>query len=138
LVPELLKDPNPDAQIMVRDAIAVGLEDAKGLVDRDGRARGIAQGAYAPWIQRLGISSYGSLEAMKQQRKEWYVPHPLEPALRAAVAERLAQGKIDPALTMQWINTQVPSLGDDAFLRAVWRPRVVQEGCDDPRADRHV
>jgi outer membrane protein assembly factor BamD (BamD/ComL family) len=108
LVPELLKDPNPDAQIMVRDAIVVGLEDAKGLVERDGRARGIAQGTYAPWIQRLGISSYGSLEAMKQQRKEWYVPHPLEPALRAAVAERLAQGKIDPALTMQWINTQFP------------------------------
>lgn len=107
LVPELLKDPNPEAQGMLRDAIAGGMEDAKGTIERDDRARGIPPGAYSPWIQRLAAVCNG-MDWMKQNKKESYAPHPLEPVLRAAVAERLAQGKIEPWLTMAWINMQFP------------------------------
>ena len=95
MVPELLKDPNPDTQSLVRDVLAAGMEDAKGWLDGDGRMRGISYWAYSPWIQRLGGSYYGGMERMKQDKKA-YVPHSLEPVLRAAVAERLAQGKIEP------------------------------------------
>jgi outer membrane protein assembly factor BamD (BamD/ComL family) len=107
VVPELLKDSNPEAMSLVRDAIAAGMENAKGLIEIDARARGISPSAYSPWIQRLA-ATYGSMEQLKQQRKEWYVPHQLEPVLRAAVAEKLAQGKIEPWLTMAWINLQFP------------------------------
>ena len=107
LVPELLKDPNPEVQRMVRDAIAGGLEDAKGVLERDGRVRGIPHWAYSPWIQRLAPLHNG-MDWMKQNKKDFYAPHPLEPVLRVAVAERLAQGKIEPWLTMAWINVQFP------------------------------
>jgi len=107
VIPELLKDPNPEARSMVRDAIAAGIEDAKGLIELDARARGISSSAYSPWIQRIA-ATYGDIERLKQQRKEWYVPHPLEPVLRVAVAEQLAKGKIEPWMTMAWINLQFP------------------------------
>jgi hypothetical protein len=108
LVPELLKDPNPEAQGMVRVALAAGMENDKGPVERDGRARGIPHSAYNPWILRLAACQEQSMDWMKQNQKDRYAPHPLEPALRAAVAERLAQGKIEPWLTMAWINMQFP------------------------------
>ena len=108
LVPELLKDPNPEAQGMVRVALAAGMENDKGPVERDGRARGIAHSAYNPWILRLAACQEQSMDWMKQNQKDRYAPHPLEPVLRAAVAERLAQGKIEPWLTMAWINMQFP------------------------------
>ncbi|MEI6176108.1 MAG: hypothetical protein WCS43_04380, partial [Verrucomicrobiota bacterium] len=107
VVPELLKDPNLEALGIVRDAIAAGIEDAKGPIERDTRIRGISFSSYSPWIQRLA-SANGGMDQMKQQKKDFYAPHPLEPALRAAVSERLAQGKIEPWLTMAWINMQFP------------------------------
>jgi len=105
LVPELLKDPNPEAQSMVRDAITSGMEDAKGSIERDERARGISHSGCDPWIFRLS-RCWNGLDWMKQNKKEFYAPHPLESVLRAAVAERLSQGKIEPWLTMAWINVQ--------------------------------
>ena len=107
LVPELLKDPNPEAQGMVRVALAAGMENDKGPVERDGRIRGIPHSAYNPWIQRLAAVQ-GGIDRMKQVAMPLYAPHPLESVLRAAVAERLAQGKIEPWLTMAWINMQFP------------------------------
>jgi len=107
VIPELLKDPNPEARSMVRDAISTGIEDAKGSLERDERIRGISVSVYSPWIQRLA-AVHGGIERMKQVALPLYAPHPLEPALRAAVAEQLAQGKIEPWLTMAWINVQFP------------------------------
>ena len=107
LVPELLKDPNPEAQGMLRVALAAGMQNDKGPVERDGRAGGIAHSAYNPWILRLA-AVHGGIDRMKQVAMPLYAPHPLESVLRAAVAERLAQGKIEPWLTMAWINMQFP------------------------------
>jgi outer membrane protein assembly factor BamD (BamD/ComL family) len=107
LVPELLKDPNPEAQGLLRVALAAGMQNDKGPVERDGRAAGIPHSAYNPWILRLA-AVHGGIDRMKQVAMPLYAPHPLESVLRAAVAERLAQGKIEPWLTMAWINMQFP------------------------------
>jgi tetratricopeptide (TPR) repeat protein len=108
LVPQLLKDPNPEAQTLVRDALAAGMEDANGFVERDQRIRGISLTVYSPWILRLATACYGGMERLKREKKDLYLPHPLEPVLRAAITERLQQGKIEPWLTLAWINIQFP------------------------------
>ena len=107
VVPELLKDPNSEALSLVRDAIAAGMEDAKGSLERDERIRGVSVFAYSPWIQRLA-ALHGGIDRMKQVAMPLFAPHPLESVLRATVAEKLAQGKIEPWLTMAWINLQFP------------------------------
>jgi len=107
VVPELLKDPNPEALSLVREAIAAGMEDAKGSLERDERIRGVSVFAYSPWIQRLA-ALHGGIDRMKQVAMPLFAPHPLESVLRATVAEKLAQGKIEPWLTMAWINLQFP------------------------------
>jgi len=107
LLPELLKDASSDTQGLLREALSAGFEDVNGPLEREGRHRGISQSAYSPWIYRLGATYYGGYDRFKQDKKV-YLPHPLEPVLRAAMAERLAQGKIEPWLTMAWINVQFP------------------------------
>jgi tetratricopeptide (TPR) repeat protein len=107
LVPELLKDPSPEAQGLVRDAIAAGMEDSAGPLGRDGRVNNLSTSVYDPWLNRLAVSTYGGMDRLKND-KDRYKPHALEPVLRAAVAERLAQGKIEPWLTLAWINLQFP------------------------------
>jgi outer membrane protein assembly factor BamD (BamD/ComL family) len=114
VVTDLLKDASPEADSMVRDALAAGIEDSKGSIERDARVRGIYHWAYSPWIQRLANAN-NDLARMKQERKDLYLPHVLEPVLRAAVAERLAQGKIDSWLTMAWINLQFPENNDESI-----------------------
>jgi len=61
VVPELLKDSNPEAQGMARDAIAAGIEDAKGFLERDQRVRGVSFSSYSPWILRLASVNNGSM-----------------------------------------------------------------------------
>ncbi|MFM7183100.1 MAG: tetratricopeptide repeat protein [Verrucomicrobiales bacterium] len=126
-VPELLKDASPEAQILVRDALAAGLQDTTGILERDDRARGISSSVYSPWFSRL-IALHGGLERLKQSRKEWIAPHPMEPALRAALAAQLPQGKVEPWLVMAWINTQFPEnnaesvkLMQTLFQSPVWK-----------------
>ncbi len=113
-VPVLLKDPSPEALGLVRYAITTGIEDSKGPLERDARIRGISATTYSPWILRIA-SVNDNLERMKQIRKDLYTPHTLEPALRAAVAERLAQGKIEPWITMAWINLQFPENNSESL-----------------------
>ena len=109
VVPELLKDASPEAQSLVRDALADGMEDAKGPLEREARIKGISGLVYAPWIQRLE-NLYG--QRLKQDLKNWYAPHPLEAVLRQAVAAGLAQNKLEPWQILAWINLQFP--GDNA------------------------
>ncbi len=106
-VPELLADPSPEAQGLVRNALTAGMEDAKGSLERDDRVRGVSVSAHAPWLQRLGAATR-DLNWMKANRADLYAPHSLEPVLRTAVAQRLGQGKIEPWLTTAWLNLQFP------------------------------
>jgi outer membrane protein assembly factor BamD (BamD/ComL family) len=136
VVAELLKDSNPEGHSMVRDALAAGFEDAKGSIERDARVRGIYHWSYSPWIQRLA-SVNNDMARMKVERKDLYEPHVLEPALRNAVSELLAQGKIEPWLTTAWINMQFPEnnaeqikLMQELFKSPAWAssPFIVQYG----------
>lgn len=128
-VPELLKDKNPEAQLIARDAIASGLQDKNGILERDERARGIFSTIYNPWFSRL-VDCQGGLERLKQVKPEWVAPHPLEPALRATLTERLAQGSAEPWLVMAWLNTQFPEnnaesvkLMQTLFQSPAWKSR---------------
>ncbi len=113
VITELLKDPNPEAQNMVRDAIAAGMEDEKGPLGVDARFNSVSSSVYDPWFNKMGQATYGGMIRFKQD-KERYKPHRLEPVLRAAVSERLAQGKIEPWLVMAWINLQFPENNDES------------------------
>jgi outer membrane protein assembly factor BamD (BamD/ComL family) len=126
VLPELLKDTHPEAQSLVRDAIAAGMEDGKGPLGGDGRANSVSSSVYDPWIKRMAQATYGGMDRFKQD-KDRYKPHRLEPVLRAALAERLAQGKIEPWLAMAWINVQFPEnnaeqvkLIQDLFKSPAW------------------
>lgn len=114
VVPEILKDPTPEAQSLVRDAIAAGMENEKGPLGGDPRANSVSSSLYHPWFKRMGEATYGGMDRLKQD-KDRYKPHPLEPVLRAAVSERLAQGKIEPWLAMMWINMQFPENNEESI-----------------------
>lgn len=107
LVPKLLADPSPEAQGLVRDAIAKGMEGPKGPLSRDPRARELACYRYDPWILRVAALNH-DFDWLKQHGKDLYAPHPLEPVLRSAVANLLKQNKVEAWLTMAWINAQFP------------------------------
>ena len=107
VLPEILKDVSLEADGMVRNALAAGMEDAKGPMGIDGRMNSVSLSVYNPWFYMMAQATYGGMNRYKDD-KERYKPHRLEPVLRAAVAERLAQGKIEPWLTMAWINLQFP------------------------------
>lgn len=113
VIAELLKDPNPEAQSMVRDAITAGMEDEKGPLGVDARFNSVSSSVYDPWFNKMGQATYGGMNRFKQD-KDRYKPHRLEPVLRAAVSERLAQGKIEPWLAMAWINLQFPENNDES------------------------
>jgi outer membrane protein assembly factor BamD (BamD/ComL family) len=113
VITELLKDPNPEAQNMARDAITAGMEDEKGPLGGDARFNSVSSSVYDPWFYKMGQATYGGMNRFKQD-KDRYKPHRLEPVLRAAVSERLAQGKIEPWLAMAWINLQFPENNDES------------------------
>jgi len=111
VIPELLKDNSPIAQMLVRDAIAKGFE---GLAAHD-RGRGLSPHRYDPSILRIAHYNHG-MDWLRQHGEEQglYRPHPFEPALRSAVAARFKQGKVEPWLVMAWINAQFPEDNDES------------------------
>jgi len=105
-VPQLLKVANPDAHSMLKDALAAGMEDAKGPLGRDARVNGVSSVRFDPWINRLA-GAIGGMDRMRPD-KDRYRPHPLEPVFRAALAEGLKQNRIESWQVMAWINLQFP------------------------------
>ena len=109
VIPGLLKDKSAIAQMLARDAIAKGFE---GLASHD-RGRGLSPTRYDPSILRIARSNHG-MEWLQKHGKELYRRHPFEPALRAVIAERLKQGKVEPWLVMAWINAQFPEDNEES------------------------
>jgi len=107
VVAELLRDTSPEAQILLRDAIAKGMENAKGPLSAEAHAVGLSPNRYDPNILRKAARHNG-MERMKQYRKDMYFPHPLESALRKTVADQLKRGKATAWVTMAWLNAQFP------------------------------
>jgi TolA-binding protein len=108
-VPELLRDQGPLAQMLVRNALDKGFE---GLVAHD-KGRGLRPYRYDPSILRVAHYNRG-MDWLREYGKELYQPHALEAALRAAVADRLNRGKIEPWLAMTWINAQFPENNEES------------------------
>jgi tetratricopeptide (TPR) repeat protein len=107
VVPELLRDTSPEAQILLRDAIAKGMENAKGPLSAEAHAVGLNPNRYDPNILRKAARHNG-MDRMKQYTKDMYFPYPLESALRKTVADQLKSGKATAWMTMAWLNAQFP------------------------------
>jgi tetratricopeptide (TPR) repeat protein len=122
VIPELLKDPSPEAQKLVREAVARGFEDAKGPFGHDGGANGLNPTAYSPWINALASRTYGGMGRLKNDKNK-YKPHRLEPVLEKAVAEGLKRNVLEPWLVMAWINVQFPQNSDESvkLMQALYK-----------------
>ncbi|MFT5523250.1 MAG: TolA-binding protein [Pirellulaceae bacterium] len=120
IIPELLKDDSPIAQMLVRDAISKGFD---GLVES--RGRGLSPYRYDPSILRIAHYNHG-MEWLREHGKDLYRPHPFEPALRTTIAARLKQGKVQSWLVMAWINAQFPENNDEsvALMAALFKSPV--------------
>jgi len=107
VLPDLLKDPNPEAQKLVREAVARGFADAEGPFGHDPGANGLNPTVYSPWIHNLASRTYGGMGRLKNDKNK-YKPHRLEPVLEKAVTEGLKQNRLEPWVIMAWINVQFP------------------------------
>jgi len=95
-IPELLKDPRAEAQLLAREAIS---------------KRGITIDGYRLWIAGLWSLYPGNqrnFAGLKEREPEKAKPHELEAALRAAVAQGIKQGKMDAWHLIAWVNLQYP------------------------------
>ncbi|MBT3295366.1 MAG: tetratricopeptide repeat protein [Verrucomicrobia bacterium] len=122
VIPSLLKDPNPEAQKLVREAVARGFADAEGPFGHDGGANGLNLTAYSPWIDALASRTYGGMGRLKNDKNK-YKPHRLEPVLEKAVAEGLKRNVLESWLVMAWINVQFPENNDESvkLMQALYK-----------------
>jgi TolA-binding protein len=104
-VPELLRDPSPGAQMLVRDAIEKGMEGPEGPLSGEPAVLGLSPYRYEPSILRKE-ARHRSMDYVKAKVPKSYRAYPLEPNLRKAVADLLKQNKAEPWITMAWINAQ--------------------------------
>jgi tetratricopeptide (TPR) repeat protein len=95
-IPELIKDPSAEAQLLAREAVSKRGIDIKG---------------YRLWIAQHWSRYPGNqrnFEGLKERDPEKAKPHELEPVLRAAVAQGIKQGKMDRWQVIAWVNLQYP------------------------------
>ncbi|MFT5129386.1 MAG: tetratricopeptide (TPR) repeat protein, partial [Rhodothermales bacterium] len=104
-IPDLLKDPSPEAQILARNVIAAGMSGPGSIwTDLEAAIR-VNTSRYAPGLIELAKRHRG-LEDMKRRYPEKCKPHPLEPALRQALANGIKTHQIQLWQLMSWINMQ--------------------------------
>ena len=116
VVPELLKDPSPETQALVRNAIEAGItgQDQMWTDLATGGWNRVNTTTYSPVIPAMvGHRHGGSLENMKRDAPQKCKPHPLEGAVRAALSAGLQQNKVEAWLVMAWINMQYPENNAD-------------------------
>ncbi len=104
-VPELLSDPSPEAQILVRDVIEKGMEGPDGPLSGEPSVVGLSPYRYDPSILRKE-ARHRSMDYVRTRVPKSYRAYPLEPDLRRVVADLLKQNKAEPWITMAWINAQ--------------------------------
>jgi TolA-binding protein len=107
-IPELLKDRSVDGQILAKFALSEGVTGPEQIW-KDLEIAGINLSKYEPLIRLLADRrARGSMDALKEQNPQKYVPHPLEAALRASVADGLAKNNLEAWELLAWINMQFP------------------------------
>lgn len=108
-IPELLKDQSVEARILARDTVARGILGSDQIWTDLEAAHKVNVESFAPGILYLaGRHAGGSLAELKRRQPQKCIAHPLEPALRQAVAADLKQNKLEPWMVMAWINMQFP------------------------------
>jgi len=105
VLPQLLGDPRPEAQLLVREVLQSDFLGPNGPLSGDGNVLGLSPDRYDPLIVRK-IARHGE-DVLKQRMPNSYAPHPVEPMLRKAVADLLKQNKAESWLTLAWINAQL-------------------------------
>ncbi|GAF72166.1 unnamed protein product, partial [marine sediment metagenome] len=88
MIPELLKDPSPESQLLARSQIKVRTD------------------VYYHHILRQSPHTAKEIDYIKSRWPDRLTPHPLEPVLRKAVADGLRQNKLEPWQVIAWINMQ--------------------------------
>lgn len=117
-VEEILKDDSVEARILASRLLNEQLTDGKTpLFDyRQGR---ISTRRFSPYIWQWAERERGLKNLQTQEKfKTLYVPHPLLPALNAALARQLKSKQVDAWLVMTWINAQFPEQLEEAALLA--------------------
>ena len=104
-IPQLLADPRAEAQLLVREVLPSDMLGPEGSLSADTSTFGLGTDRYDPLFIRK-IARHGA--DLKIRLPKNYVPHPLEPALRDAVAALLKQNKAESWLTLAWLNAQFP------------------------------
>ncbi len=125
-VVQLLRDPSVEAQILVSEALAAGIDDSKGPLSREPAVRGLSPGRYDPIYLRLFDRHRQSVDYLKKQGM--YQAYPLLPAIQQAFADGLKKNQLSPWLAMTWLNAQFPEgneesvkLMEELFKSPAWK-----------------
>lgn len=117
-VEDILKDDSVEARLLASRLMNEQLSDGKApLFDyRQGR---ISSRRYSPYIWQWAERERGLKNLQTQEKfKNLYKPHPLLPALNAALARQLKAKQVEAWLVMTWINTQFPEQLEEAAILA--------------------
>ncbi len=104
VIPQLIKDPRPEVQTLVREILPTDFMGPDTALNPD---------RFDPAILRKAARQ-GGMEYLKKRKPADFIPHALEPALRQAVADSLKQNKAVNWLTIAWINAQFPENNADS------------------------
>lgn len=108
-LPELLRDPSPEAQSLARAVIG----DHRGMSGPDPMwkeldwRKDLKTTHYDP-IMMAYVHHHRGIDEIKKRYPNKCKPHPLESVLRQAVAEGLKKNEVESWLVIAWINTQWP------------------------------
>ncbi|MFT5106679.1 MAG: tetratricopeptide (TPR) repeat protein, partial [Pseudoalteromonas tetraodonis] len=109
MIPELLRDSSPEAQILARDAMAAGISGADPIWVEIEASNRVNVSSYAPGILYLAQRhAGGKVDDLKKRYPLKCQPHPLEAAMRKSVTDGLKQNKLELWQIMAWINMQYP------------------------------
>ncbi|MDT8390923.1 MAG: tetratricopeptide repeat protein [Lentisphaeria bacterium] len=107
MVPELLRDANPEAQKLVRDAISKGMTGPDPMWKELDWRKDLKTGHYDPLMMAY-IQRHRGMTEMKNRFPGKCHPHPLEGEFRKHIANSLKQNKLVPWQVQAWINMQWP------------------------------
>jgi tetratricopeptide (TPR) repeat protein len=127
-IPGLLREGTSEAQQRVSDALVKGMTGPEPIWKDLENAIKVDVNRYAPGLFFLADRhGRGDLAQLKQRFPEKFKAHPLEPVLRKALAEGLAQKTVEPWQVLAWINMQNPEnnaeqvkLMRELFASPVW------------------
>lgn len=118
-VPILLNDGSVEAQLLVREAIVTGISGPEPIWKELEAANKVGVAKYSPGILDLANRhGGGSIDELEKRFPQKCEAHPLEPVLRAAVAEGLKQSKLEAWQVIAWVNMQHPGDNDEQVALA--------------------